>query len=481
MEAFPCQEGPKAYTLSEFSRFVAQAMSREPLLMGAWVIAEISDMAVRGGHCYMTLIEKDPSGTTIARMRANIWANRFIYIRNKFLNATKRELTNGMKVMFYGGANYHSNYGLSFNIGEIEPSFTMGDLERIRREILLTLQKEGIINRNRSLTFADPPRKIAIISSETAAGYGDFLNQLKHNSAGVEFNVMLFPAIMQGDRTAQSVIDALDLVEQTSSIVHWDCVVIIRGGGATTDMNGFDDLQLARRVATFPIPVVVGIGHERDRCVLDEIACVRCKTPTAVAAWLSDTAGMAWQKACDLASRIASFASERLKGEHIRLQSIETMVPALAEAQIRNARLRLQSISSLLPSAAREATSKERVRLEGITTTLRMASQIRIQKEYQVLESLASSIRMAATTALERGKSRLDSLERLTDVLNPASTLKRGYTITRINGKAVIDIKTIMPGDILETQTAKGSVISIANETIAAKPTTPQTHNPISR
>ncbi|MDE5871935.1 MAG: exodeoxyribonuclease VII large subunit [Muribaculaceae bacterium] len=465
METYPRQEGPKAYTLSEFSRFVAQVMSREPVLMGAWVIAEISDMAVRGGHCYMTLIEKDPSGTTVARMRANIWANRFIYIRNKFLKATQRELTNGMKVMFYGGASYHSNYGLSFNIGEIEPSFTMGDLERIRREILLTLQKEGIIDLNRSLTFEDPPRRIAIISSETAAGYGDFLNQLQHNSAGVEFNVMLFPAIMQGERTAQSVIDALDLVEQTSGIVHWDCVVIIRGGGATTDMNGFDDLQLARRVATFPIPVVVGIGHERDRCVLDEIACVRCKTPTAVAAWLSDTAGIAWQRACDLASRIASFAAERLKGEHIRLQSIETMIPALAEAQIRNARLRLQGISSLLPSAAREATSKERIRLEGITTTLRMASRIRIQKEHPVLESLDSKVRMAANSILEREKSRLDSLERLTDALNPTSTLKRGYSVTRLNGKAVTCTKSVQPGDILETQTADGSIISTTNET----------------
>ncbi len=438
MEAFPNQEGPKAFTLSEFSRFVAVAMSREPQLMGAWVVAEISDMSVRGGHCYMTLIEKDPSGATIARMRANIWANRFAYIRNKFLRATEKELANGMKVMFYGGATYHSNYGLSFNIGEINPSFTMGDLERLRREILATLQREGIIGQNRSLTFTDPPRKIAIISSASAAGYGDFLNQLQNNSAGVEFNTMLFPAIMQGDRTAQSVLGALDLVEQTSSIVQWDCVVIIRGGGATTDMNGFDDLQLARRVATFPIPVVVGIGHERDRCVLDEIACIRCKTPTAVAAWLSDTAGMAWQRANDLATRISNFAAERLKGEHIRLQSLETMIPALAESQLKNARLKLHSISALIPSAASNALSKARIRVEALTTTLRMATQTRIQLE----------------------KTQLENLSKLIDVLSPASTLKRGYTITKIGGKAVTDINMIKPGDQIETQTANGSFSS---------------------
>ncbi|MDE6561663.1 MAG: exodeoxyribonuclease VII large subunit [Muribaculaceae bacterium] len=465
MEAFLSNERPKAYSLSEFSRFVANAMSREPVLMGAWVVAEISDMSVRGGHCYMTLIEKDPSGTTIARMRANIWANRYIYIREKFRRATERELSNGMKVMFYGGANYHSNYGLSFNIGEIEPSYTMGDLERIRREILIALQKEGILNRNRELTFSDPPRKIAIISSESAAGYGDFLNQLQNNSAGVEFNTFLFPAIMQGEKTAQSVIAALDLVEQTRCIIDWDCVVIVRGGGATTDMNGFDDLRLARRVATFPIPVVVGIGHERDRCVLDEIACIRCKTPTAVAAWLSDTAGMAWQRAYDLATRIASFASERLKGEHIRLQSIETMIPALAETQLKNARLRLHSISALLPAAASEALSKARIRVEGLTTTIRMASNSRIKIEYPALQAMSSSIKSAVTSILEREKSRLDNLQKLTDVLNPASTLKRGYSITKIGGKAVSDIKAVKAGDIIETLTDKGSIISTVSET----------------
>ncbi len=444
MEAFSGKEGPKAYSLSEFSRLVATAMSREPALMGAWVVAEISDMAVRGGHCYMTLLEKDPSGTTIARMRANIWANRFSYIRNKFRREGKNELTDGIKVMFYGGARYHSNYGLSFNIGEIEPSFTMGDLERIRREILEALQREGILTKNRELTFSDPPRKIAIISSETAAGYGDFLNQLQHNSAGVEFNTFLFPAIMQGDRTAKSVISALDLVEQTSIIIPWDCVVIIRGGGATTDMNGFDDLQLARRVATYPIPVIVGIGHERDRCVLDEIACIRCKTPTAVAAWLSDTAGMAWQRASDLASRIASFAAERLKGEHIRLQSIETMVPAIAESQLKNARLKLHSISALIPSAANDALSKARIRVEGITTTLRMAAQARIRLEM----------------------SRLDNLQKLTEVLSPTSTLKRGYSITKIGGKTVGDISEVKPGDTIETVTYHGNIISSATYTI---------------
>lgn len=456
MEAYPRQEGPQAYTLSQFSRFVALAMSREPALTGAWVVGEISDMTVRGGHCYFTLIEKDQSGTTVARMRANIWANTFYRLRTDFYENTQKELSNGMKVMFWGNATYHANFGLSFNITRVNPAFTMGDLERLRREILAALQREGVISQNRSLSFPDPPRTIAVISSETAAGYGDFMHQLNDNSSGVEFNTMLFPAYMQGDKTASSVLDALDLIEQSRRFIDWDCVVIIRGGGATTDMNGFDDLHLARRVATFPIPVIVGIGHERDRCVLDEIARVRCKTPTAVAAWLIDTAVAAWQRVADLTSRIATFAAERLKGEQLRLQGIETMIPALAENQLNTARMKLHNISSMIPTAAKEATSKGRIRLERISASLKMGAQLRIQKEYPALELTASSVRIAATSLLEKEKSRLDSLERLTEVLNPVSTLKRGYSITRIKGKALTDICNVRKGDILETQTATG-------------------------
>ena len=460
MEATNRPEIPTALTLSQLSRYVAQAISREPVLLGTWVTAEISDLSSSGGHCYMTLIEKDPSGTTVARMRATIWASRYSYLRRKFLAATGRELANGMKVMLYGGVNYHGNYGLSFNVGEIDPSYTMGDLERIRREILATLQREGIIDRNRNLAINEPPQRIAIISSEKAAGYGDFINQLEHNSAGAVFYTLLFPAVMQGDRTAASVMTALDIVEQTAGIMQWDCVVIIRGGGATTDMNGFDDLELARRVATFPIPVAVGIGHERDRCVLDEIACVRCKTPTAVAAWLTDSAAIAWQRACDLTQRVATYAAERLKGEQIRLQGLEPMIPALAESQLKNANLRLHRISSALPGIAHEATSKEKIRLQNITTTLRIGSQARIDRERASIDSLIRTLTLAAGTRLEREHALLDSFEKLTEVLDPAYTLKRGYSITRAGGKAVTDPGILQQGEILETETAGGRILS---------------------
>lgn len=429
---------PAPFSLSRYSRFVANALTREPALMGAWVAAEISDLSSSGGHCYMTLIEKDPSGATIARMRATIWASRYAVLRRKFAAATGRELANGMKVMLFGGANYHSSYGLSFNVGDIDPSYTMGDLERIRREILAALQRERVLELNKQLPVNFPPQRIAIISSEKAAGYGDFVNQLQGNASGAVFYSLLFPAVMQGDRTAASVMQALDMVEQTDSLMHWDCVAIIRGGGATTDMNGFDNLELARRVATFPIPIAVGIGHERDRCVLDEIAAIRCKTPTAVAAWLSDSAAIAWARASELTRNIAAYAAERLKGEHIRLRSIQTMLPATAESQIKSARMRLHNLSARLPAIAADSTSKANARLQSISATLRLASAAR----------------------LEREEMRLKNISTLIDVLSPAATLKRGYTITRVAGKAIYSPQGVAKGEIIETITSDGSLFS---------------------
>jgi len=460
MEYYGQQEMPAALTLSQFSRYVAQAISRQPVLLGAWVVAEISDMSSSGGHCYMMLIEKDAAGFTVARMRATIWANRFAYLRDKFYRATGQQLANGMKVMLYGGANYHSNYGLSFNIGEIDPSYTMGDLERLRREILVQLQKEGIIDQNRRLGIIEPPLKVAVISSEKAAGYGDFMNQLQHNPLGVEFYTLLFPAIVQGDKTASSVIKALDMVETTDSLVKWDCVVIIRGGGGTTDMNGFDNLELARRVAAFPLPVVVGIGHERDRCVLDEIACIRCKTPTAVASWLIDSVGMQWQRAIDLVTHVANYAAERLKGEQIRLQGLETMTPAAVGAQINNAKLRLHRVSAQLPLIAQGAVSKEKVRLEGVSTMIKVSSRAIIDREDNNIATFLSNLRNAAGLCLEKEMTSLVNLEKLIDVLNPAHTLKRGYSITRVDGKSIMSPRDVAEGDLMETLTAHGCIYS---------------------
>lgn len=433
-------QSENALTLSQFQQLVGNTIRMNPGLRDVWVKAELSDVRISGGHCYMELIEKDARGVTVAKSRAMIWANTFASLRSKFFHDTGRDISTGMKVLVRGSANHHNLYGLSFTISDIDPTYTMGDLERLRREILAKLAEEGVINMNRELPFPEMPQRIAVISSGGAAGYGDFMNQLDSNPEGFRFYTMLYPAIMQGDRTSASVRQMLDQVEM--ALDFWDCVVIIRGGGATTDLNGFDELELARRVATFPLPVMVGIGHERDRTVLDEIARVRCKTPTAVAAALCDRLRDSYARVIDRVRRIAKYSGDALKGEQHRLVNIETSVPALARTRLLQAGKRLDNTAHLL----------ERSVSKRFSTEERRVSLLRARYE------------SALKNITEKPRILLANLENLLRVLSPENTLKRGYSITRVNGQAVRDAAALSEGDVIETTFAQGTVRSTVNK-----------------
>lgn len=423
--------------MSGLNALLGNALRMERRIQGVWVMAELSDVRSSGGHFYMELIEKDTRGATVAKIRANLWAGTAMALRRKFHAATGRDIASGLKVMLYGGVTHHSIYGLSFNIQDIDPSYTLGDLERLRREILETLAREGIADLNKSVPIPAAPQKIAVISAAGAAGYGDFTNQLDSSPEGFVFYPLLFGAVMQGERTASSVIAALDSIEMT--LDFWDAVVIIRGGGSTTDLNGFDNLDLARRVATFPLPVIVGIGHERDRTVLDDIACIRCKTPTAVAAWLIDALRDALGRAENCVDSVQRTASARLEGDRRRIASIEAMIPALTARAMTNASLRLQTIGHKLPAIVGQQTSRQSARLASIAATLPVVAQNK----------------MAA-----QGK-RLAHMEQMIAALSPHNTLKRGYSITRLNGRAVTQADDIPEGALLETTLADGTIKSI--------------------
>lgn len=385
----------------------------------------------------MELIEKDElSGQVVAKMRAMIWSSSYRVLQNRFLAATGMGIQSGMKVMVCGSATHHNVYGLSLSITDIDPSYTLGDIERQRREILNRLRKEGILDKNKSLPFPEAPQKIAIISAAGAAGYGDFSDHLQNSPEGFVFYPLLVEAVMQGERTAESVISALDFVEST--LDFWDCVVIIRGGGSTTDLHGFDNYELARRVAEFPLPVVVGIGHERDRNVLDEIVCRRCKTPTAVADYLVECCRQTWSRICNDVKAIGEYVSDRLHGENLRINNIENLLPARVSQAIMREERRLDSVVGAIERAADRKLTSQR-NLLGMTK-LRLIG---------VLQGIT-----------ERPMMRLRNIEDMLRVLSPENTLKRGYSITRINGKAVYDSKNLKPGDKIVTTLAAGKVIS---------------------
>ncbi|MDE6100497.1 MAG: exodeoxyribonuclease VII large subunit [Paramuribaculum sp.] len=326
-------------TLSKLNRVIATYL-QQPALTNVWVVAELMDVRVSRGHCYMELVEKDIStGSVVARMRAAIWASVHAVLSDRFRKATGREFTTGLKVLVCGTVSYHPAYGLSLVINNIDPSYTIGEAERRRREILERLSREGIINDNRSLEWPPTALRIAVISAAGAAGYGDFINQLYHNSSRLRFTTRLFPAVMQGDRTSPTVIAALDSIAAHSD--EWDCVVIIRGGGASSDLQAFDDYALASNVAQFPLPVIVGIGHERDVTVLDYVANMRVKTPTAAAEWLISHGERALERVRVLASDIHRVASDRISGARTQLAYLESALSIAPTGAVERANGRL--------------------------------------------------------------------------------------------------------------------------------------------
>lgn len=451
---------PQAIPLSRLTASITNTLLAARDLSGVWVTAELSDVREAGGHCYMELIEKNEVGQTIAKLRATIWRNTYIQLRQKFYNVTQREITTGIKALIKGSAIHHSLYGLSFNIVDIDPSYTIGDLERLRREILIKLSKEGLAYKNKELSIPPAPQKIAVISAEGAAGYGDFINHLQGNSEGFVFYPCLFKCIMQGDRVSESIRHALQIIESTADM--WDCVAIIRGGGATTDLNGFDDYELARAVATCGLPVIVGIGHERDRNVLDEIANTSLKTPTAVAGFFIDKAREALDKVMVCADAIRSFSAELLRGEERRLGMLQGFIPQLVINKVNDAKSRLKTISRLLPAFSEARIEREKIKIDGIKTLLAKLSKGHKDQELMKINNIIALLKNSSLNNIEKSKHKITALESLVEVLDPKSTLKRGYSITRINGRAVKSVDIIKPGDLLLTTLSDGEIKSRA-------------------
>ena len=451
-------ESNKPVTLSELQQVLGQTIRMNRHLQNVWVIAEMSDLRVAGGHCYMELIEKDANGITVAKIRAMIWATNLNPLRRKFYTATGRDIATGMKVMVRGSVNHHNLYGLSFVISDIDPSYTIGDLERLRKEILLRLEKEGILNYNISLQMPPTPQRIAIISAPGAAGYGDFMNQLQLNPDGFKFYPFLFPAIMQGERTSVSVRNALDLVEATIDL--WDCVVIIRGGGSTSDLNGFDDYELAKAVATFPLPVVVGIGHERDRNVLDEIACVRCKTPTAVAAYLIDALRIAYSDVLENVRKIAKYSRDRLQGENYRIANLSVALPAVVKTRLLTSEKELSTLSHSLEKNAANVINFHKEKLQKLSHSVAMSSTKSTSLQRERLSMLWVRYENALKNVLLQPTLKLDALEKMIGVLSPESTIRRGYSLTFFNGKVVRSIDQLRLGDEIVTKLPDGEIKS---------------------
>ena len=421
-------------SLHELTRRIADVVNTsfaEPL----WVVAELSDVRVAAnGHCYMTLIEKEPHrGTTLASVRGMIWSNRWWLLRDSFEEQTGQPFATGLKVMILVQVTMHEQYGLRLNILDIDPTYTLGEMARRRMEILRQLKEDGIIDMNRELPFPTLPQRIAIISAEGAAGYGDFVKQLSNNAYDLKFYTHLFPATMQGQQTEPSVIAALNRINEVEDL--FDVVVIIRGGGATVELASFDSYLLASYVAQFPLPVIVGIGHDRDETVLDHVAHTSVKTPTAAAALLIDTLYLQMQKILDLQEEIKDQLQQRMDFERQRLQRMGNAV--------RNTHVMLtQQIS----------------RLDIISQKIQSAAQQLLSNGNNTLDTYRQAIQMLSRQRIQREKDRLEFIDRTIQLSQPDNILKRGFSITRLDGHAIKSASSVPPSSTLTIQTADGTL-----------------------
>ena len=411
----PCTPSAKALTLYELNTLVREAIA-SAMDRDYWVEAELSEVREVRGHCFMELVQKDLfSPTPVARASAKCWKTTWTRIRPRFEAITGQPLRPGMKVMLLVHPDFHEAYGFSWIVSDVDPTYTLGDMARKRMEIINQLKAEGVFDLQKELPLPLFSQHIAVISSENAAGYGDFCSQLSNNDYGFSFMPVLFAAVMQGDGVEQSIVAALNAINAEAD--RFDVVVIIRGGGATADMSGFDTLLLAENVANFPLPVITGIGHERDECVLDMVSHTRVKTPTAAAALLVDNLAQVWAHVTDCQRTITQLVGQRMASEPSRLDRLSTRLTTLIHDRLTHEQFRLSSLATSLKPAA-----------EYLLTTHR-----------NYLERLAL-----------RAKS-----------LDPKLLLRRGYSITTIGGKAVRDASLLKSGDEIVTQLEKGSVHSV--------------------
>lgn len=448
------------FDLNNRVRRVLKDQFAEPL----WITAEIASVLEnRSGHCYLELVDKcEEEENPVAVAKGTIWAFTYRMLKPYFETTTGRRLEKGMKVLIQAEVVFHELYGFSLNIKDIDPTFTIGDIERTRREIIEQLEQEGIIDMNQNLEMPLLPKNVAVISSPTAAGLGDFLDQLHNNSYGYKFHVKLFPAVMQGEKTTESVIAALDRIYEYEEL--FDVVVIIRGGGGQADLGSFDSYDMAANVAQFPLPVIAGIGHERDETIVDRVAFVRVKTPTAAAAFLIE-------RFQDFEARIDELKEDFWAGADVlvvraknRQQMLAVEVKRMTQRMLDNHINRLRLYSHKSGQAARLFVLNYQGRFGAIGVRLKNGVESGFNRSSLAMQGYVERIKRQCRILFEKDLHVLELAETKVKYVDPKNVLERGYSITRLNGKAVRSIESVKVGDVLETSLVDGWVRSVVEK-----------------
>lgn len=446
----------KGLSLSELNKKIKEAI-QFAFPQSLWIIGEISELKVNNsGHCYLELVEKDSkSDNIVAKQKAIAWSYTFRMLLPYFESVTGYNLIPGLKILVNVQLEFHEIYGLSLIIKDIDPSYTIGDLAKKKREIILRLRNEGVIDMNRIIPFPMVPQNIAVISSETAAGYGDFMNSLYNNTYGFKFNTELFTAIMQGDKAEGSIIEALDRIFEDEK--SFDVVVIIRGGGATSDLECFNNYNLVYHITQFPIPVITGIGHERDETIADIVAHTSLKTPTAVAEFLIDRTEEFYDLVISFEDRVYKRVKDLIEIEKQKISKISNDLNFTAMKTIHYNKALMYSSFQRLIMLSRQYRSRKQDRLSQVIYLAGLHCNQGIKQSHLKQKRFETDLRRYCSFFLAGEFENLSRSEKNIDYLDPSNVLKRGYSITSFHGKIVKDALFLKQGDILVTRYSMGT------------------------
>ena len=428
-------------SLYQLNQLIKESL-RQVIPTTIWLRAEIHNITTNySGHCYIDLVEKsDFNDQIIAKQRATIWASTYRFLAQKFHQATNSSLQVGMKILVEVSVEFHELYGLSLNVRDIDPTYTLGELQRRRLEIIQRLKNRGLIDKNKQLPMPRLVQRIAVISSPTAAGYADFVHQLQNNPHGFAYSITLFPAIMQGPQTEESILSALDkIINFQLSTFNFQLVVIIRGGGATSDLQAFDSEALAERCANFPLPILTGIGHLRDETILDMVAHHNLKTPTAVAEYIISCTLDVSFFLDEIAEKIQTSIRTRLEKESNYLLLLSAQIPQIVQRQLTQSANHINDLQYRMQLKTADFIAKNRL----------------------LLDRKSDQLSLLANQQLQQQQNNLKLIETKLQLLDPQQLLKKGYSFTTHKGKLVTSITQLTPGDTITTTLADGIVDSV--------------------
>lgn len=424
-----------------------------------WIMAEISEMNSTQ-HCYLELIERsEATDKTIAKMRATIWSYTYNIIKPYFETTTGYALSAGLKVLLCVEVQFSERYGLSLNVKDIDPNYTLGDMQQRKRAILQRLEEEGILEMNKMTIFPSLPKTLAVISSQKAAGFQDFEKQLHQNTYGYQFHTKLFPALMQGEQASAAIVQALEQIYDCEEL--FDAVVIIRGGGAVAELSCFDDYDLAAHIAQFPLPVLTGIGHEKDKSVVDEVAYYSFKTPTAVASFLLDCFQDFEHKVIQASETFSNLIKTSLDAQYQKFglysQSLKYSLHAYFQTEKQELKLLGRGLEYTISDKLAIAKNKQRELRQNLYSCIEKRQYYAFDK----LLSLEKNLVNSTEHFLQQKSQLLTHKEQLSMLLSPQKLLERGYSITTYQGKVVKDAAALSQGDELTTHFARGEQKSI--------------------